>query len=83
MRKGKKRKGKRNYVLTKDIPRASISKANDKLEGGSWSTIRGSMLVAPNFASTYAQAFPPRKVRWRDIVQSFFMKSLIISSSLA
>jgi len=37
MRKGKKRKrkGKRNYVLIKDIPRASANKANDKLKRGS------------------------------------------------
>jgi len=57
-------KEKKNHVLTKDIPRGSVIKANGKLEGSSWSTIRWSTLVALNFASTYAYKFNVKIKVW-------------------
>jgi len=51
-----KRRKKGSYIFIKDTPRASTSKACDKLDEGFWNTIRGSILIAHSFASTYAQA---------------------------
>jgi len=62
MRKEKEREKKIEFHPYKDTSRALASKVDEKLEGGSWSTNRGSMLIALNFASTSAQAFPLRKV---------------------